>query len=84
MAAQPTPEIIHLDGAGICLALRKLEGAHTATTGEQLTSPDFYARYCAGSIDTHFAAIWASFYEAYMRDPEAQRIDAAVDGLVTC
>lgn len=44
--------------------LAEFERAHIATTGERLTSAEFYRRFCAGEFDDRFGMRWATFYEA--------------------
>jgi hypothetical protein len=44
--------------------LSEFERAHLATTGEQLSSAEFYVRFTAGEFDDRFGMRWATFYEA--------------------
>jgi hypothetical protein len=46
--------------------LREFERVHRHTTGEDLTSEDFFARFCQGEFDTPFGMEWADYWRAYV------------------
>ncbi len=49
--------------------LREFERAWEQATGEHLSTPAFYDRFCAGDFDTRFGARWATYYEAMLARP---------------
>jgi hypothetical protein len=57
-------EITKLSANDVFDRLAEFERAHAATTGEQLSSEEFYSRFTAGDFDDPFGARWATFYEA--------------------
>jgi hypothetical protein len=57
-------QIKKLSSDDVRARLSEFERAHVATTGERLTSAEFYVRFCAGEFDDRFGMRWATFYEA--------------------
>jgi hypothetical protein len=51
--------------------LRVCEGAWEHITGEALSTPAFYDRFCAGEVNTRFGARWAKYYEATLARPRS-------------
>jgi hypothetical protein len=51
--------------------LRVCEGAWEHITGERLSTPAFYDRFCAGEVNTRFGARWARYYEASLARPRS-------------
>jgi hypothetical protein len=50
--------------------LREFERAHKRATGEELSSEEFFARFCRGEFDTLFGIKWAGAWRLY-RDAAA-------------
>jgi hypothetical protein len=58
------PAITKLSTDDVLERLASFERAYAATTGERLSSEDFYERLSTGDFDDRFGARWATFYEA--------------------
>src|SRR5713101_8104769 len=58
------PAIKKLSSEDVFDRLSEFERTHKATTGERLSSDEFYARFVTGEFDDRFGARWATFYEA--------------------
>jgi hypothetical protein len=71
------PEITKLSIDDVLERLASFERAYAATTGERLSSEDFYARFTAGHFDDRFGARWATFYEAAQITQNRDRTAAA-------
>lgn len=57
-------EIKRLSADDVRDRLSEFERAYLASTGERLSSADFYARFCEGEFDDRFGMRWATFFEA--------------------
>jgi len=59
--------ITRLSRADLEQRLREFERSYTVTTGEQLSSADFFERFRAGEFDSLFGMRWAGHWRAYTR-----------------
>jgi hypothetical protein len=72
-----SPAITKLSTDDVSERLAAFERAHAATTGERLSSDDFYERFTAGEFDDRFGARWATFYEASQLAQKSRNRSAA-------
>ena len=74
-----------LDREDVAAMLLTFEDTWAETTGERITSTEFYERYAAGEFDSILAMAWASHYEVYRQfGDEANREVVAPLVLTDC
>jgi hypothetical protein len=73
-----------LDRIQLRALLLRLEDSYLESSGERLSSSDFYDRYCSGEFDEPWGMAWATYYEAYVRmsrRPEDASVEQAAEAL---
>jgi uncharacterized membrane-anchored protein YhcB (DUF1043 family) len=67
-AASRPNEVKRMSHKDIEQRLREFERAWAKSSGEQLSSDDFYKRYCSGEFDSRFGMRWATYFEVARSD----------------